>query len=116
VPQNNTVYYYRIRSTSNTGDVFYSNKVPVVFGNTEPWLVYPNPITAQSGFLQFQLPKGTKLSMHMYDMQGKLVMQQGFTATGNIDKVQIATSIVTGIYNLKVFDGDRTEMSRVLKN
>jgi hypothetical protein len=115
VPVGNTVYMYRIRTVSNTGDEFYSDMRPVVFGSAQTWSVYPNPISAQASFLQFQLPKGSTIAISIYDMQGKRVMQQSYTATGNIDKIQLGTALATGIYNIEVVNSERTETFRVIK-
>jgi hypothetical protein len=99
----------------NSGEIFTTDMKPVVFGSGLPWLLYPNPILNSAGYVQFQLPEGTKLGLQIVDMAGKLISKQEFIATGNIDKVNIGQEFAAGIYHVTLFNNDRKETFNVLK-
>jgi hypothetical protein len=114
-PKDNEVYYYQIRTVLNSGEIFTTDIKPVVFGSGLPWLLYPNPILDGAGYVQFQLPQGTKLGLQIVDIAGKLISKQEFTASGNIDKVNIGQEFAAGIYHVTLFNNDRKETFNVLK-
>jgi hypothetical protein len=115
VPKDDEVYYYKVQTVLNSGEIFTTDMKPVVFGNGLPWLLYPNPISNGNGYVQFQMPKGEKLGLQIIDMQGKIISRQEFTASGNIDKISIGQAFAAGVYHVTLFNKDRKETFNILK-
>ncbi|HET8809060.1 MAG TPA: T9SS type A sorting domain-containing protein [Flavobacteriaceae bacterium] len=68
---------------------------------TEGLELYPNPVD-HILFLQPSLPDGGKLSVELYDLLGRIVMQRETRLDSGIEKQQLDLSALqTGVYLLK---------------
>lgn len=117
----NKTYYYRLRSVE-VGSSNYSKLVEGRLNSlTETSLnasVYPNPT---NGALQLDLTVayGQSVTVRMFDITGKLVLNKKVAANTGINKIELSsdfTSFATGTYNLVVQSGDSTITTKVVKN
>ena len=68
---------------------------------------YPNPFTTQTTF-KFQVNQASKLSLRVFDVQGKLVAEvfQGFRPAGEFLQNWNAAGLMPGMYIAQLYDGD----------
>jgi hypothetical protein len=68
---------------------------------------YPNPFTTQTTF-KFQVNQASKLSLRVFDVQGKLVAEvfQGFRPEGEFLQNWNAAGLMPGMYIAQLYDGD----------
>ncbi|MFT3683022.1 MAG: putative Ig domain-containing protein [Ferruginibacter sp.] len=99
------VYYYRVRTVNESGEVAYSDIVKVEIERVEPLVtVYPNPVTTGTINLQMKgMPAGVYktnlLSGTGQLMQVKNINHAAGTATENI---KLNKPVAKGIYHLEV--------------
>ncbi len=114
VPDQNQVYYYRIKSVNNAGEILYSDAVPVVFGVSLPWILHPNPFLATTN-LQIQLPDGKALRWSITDMTGRIIAQETHIANAQIEEINIGAQLAAGVYFLQVECDERKETFKINK-
>ena len=106
------LHYYRIRSTSFSGNENYSAvvKVNVVKAGGEI-AVYPNPVT--DGLISIQLknmPAG-RYQLHLMNALGQVKMNEAFDHTGGnaVKKIDLTKDAAKGIYTLEIVKPDNSK-------
>jgi hypothetical protein len=113
VPQNNQVYYYQLQWTDNIGRISQSEIIPIVFGDSLPWIVYPNPFVNNFN-VQLQMPRGQEVSVTAYNIMGKRLLQRYLTPTAYIDKFVINANWPPGVYTIVLASNGKSQTFRVL--
>jgi len=112
------VYYYRIKATSYSGAVGYSETVKVKIVKSSPALyVFPNPVT--DGHIQLQMNNRIAgwYDLKLVNNLGQVLvtrkfMFQGGTATQNIET---GNTLTNGLYNLEVTGpGKKTSIIKII--
>lgn len=108
--------YYRLKQTDFDGKFEYSDLVPVkieeVISNPT---VYPNPIT-NNGVLEFNTNSTNVTVVTIYDVSGRIVMNNKHTTNKGINKVQLATSELTnGMYFINIQNGNNKTNLKFIK-
>ena len=111
-------YHYRLRQVDFDGGARYSNVATAVLSETVDELslsVYPNP-TDGAFVLSVASPESRKLTIDVYDLAGRRVMQTSAKAeAGTTDLPLTLNGLAAGAYQLKVNDGEKTHTVRIQK-
>ena len=79
-------------------------------------VIYPNPVTANSFKLSFDLATQTPISIKIYDMMGLLKHQQQLTTQGTgLQEQMIDFNATTGNYILNLFYNDQVVKTILIK-
>ncbi len=101
--------YYRIKSTSRTGDVQYTAIKKIVIGTpATEMLIYPNPVVDKRLNILFPVQMGGKYSFVLYASNG-VVQPLGslqVPAGQNIQTLLLPRGTATGIYRLRIISPD----------
>ncbi|ARV08680.1 hypothetical protein BTO05_03145 [Winogradskyella sp. PC-19] len=73
----------------------------------DDFALFPNPNKGDFT-LQFNSNSGKEINVDVYDISGKLVFDSNYDATSRFDKQIILNNVSTGIYIMKVNDGNKT--------
>ena len=108
--------YYRLKQTDFDGEFEYSDLVPVkieeVISNPT---VYPNPIT-NNGVLEFNTNSTDVTVITIYDVSGRIIMNNKHTTNKGVNKVQLATSELTnGMYFINIQNGNNKTNLKFIK-
>lgn len=109
--------YYRLRIIDMDGRAAYSAVRPVVFNNDMRWQVYPNPSDGIFNFV-FQVNTGERVSIRVYDANGKNVLLSGTSGTGFVQKWTLdmqQKQFAAGLYLLEAGVGERKQVFRLIK-
>ncbi len=111
------VRFYRLKIIDNDGKFTYSNIRPVVFNVEIKWQVLPNP---SRGFFQlsFQAEENKFLNLNVYDLSGKIVMQQQIQSDGFVQKIPVdlrESQYAAGLYLLEVISDGKKQSFRLIK-
>jgi uncharacterized delta-60 repeat protein len=109
--------FYRLVMQDVDGNVKYSKILTVKFTGelTLNMQLSPNPT---GNMLQVQLPDGLKgaVSLHVYDLNGRIVKTQKLASDGHALSTSIdVTGLQNGVYILKAQDGSTSLTSRFIK-
>ncbi|KJS06880.1 MAG: hypothetical protein VR77_03450 [Flavobacteriales bacterium BRH_c54] len=108
--------YYRLKQTDFDGKFEYSDIVPVkINDNISNPTIYPNPIT-DNGVLEFNANSTEVTVITIYDVSGRIILNnQHFTNKG-INKIQLETSNLTnGMYFISLKNGDNKTNLKFIK-
>lgn len=104
-------------ATGDTGTVnewsieLCTTTTSIVLGNEDfelnDFALFPNPNNGNFN-LQFNSNSGRDINVDVYDISGKLVFENKYDATSRFDKQIALNNVTTGIYIMKVNDGDKT--------
>lgn len=111
------VRYYRLKIIDNDGKFSYSIIRPVVFNEEIKWQVFPNP---SSGIfnLSLQADDGELLQVKVYDLNGKIVLQQKLPSDGFVQKINIdlrEPQFASGLFLLEATIGGKKQSFRLIK-
>jgi autotransporter-associated beta strand protein len=102
---NNGVYYYRIKATTASGVVVYSDKVKAIVDNVKTIQVYPNPVTGNN--IQLQMPGFATgiYQIRLMNAAGELVWATVMRHTANtvVEKIFIGKPVSAGTYKLEIW-------------
>ena len=98
--------YYRIKAVSTSGHAIYSKVVMVQNSCLNNQLaIWPNPVRSDKLNLQLQSQYKGLLQVTVFDMTGRLLLNQILTKNQDMVKVEANVSgLPTGIYTLKICD------------
>ena len=102
-------YYYRIRSTDNTGKVQYTKNVKVLVGDGKSLItIYPNPIT--NGIINLQMinmPAG-KYGIRLMNHLGQIIVSKQVERMegSNIEAIKWNYNLAHGVYQLEIIQPD----------
>lgn len=108
--------YYRLKQTDFDGKFEYSDIVPVkIDDNISNATIYPNPIT-NNGVLEFNANSTDVIVVTIYDVSGRIILNnQHFTNKG-INKIQLETSNLTnGMYFISLKNGNNKTNLKFIK-
>jgi hypothetical protein len=125
VPQFAT-YDYRLKQTSLSGAITYSNVLTVTVSDTlsivtasNPLVVFPNPLSTY-GIVQFYIPQNERVSLIVFNSAGQRITtlyNNWFFYNGNTYNVPFNPSLwAAGIYYIRfITDAGVTLTARILK-
>ena len=99
---NNGSDYYRVKATSTTGQVQYSNTVKIIETNVNPvFVVWPNPIENKTMRIFFENLQGNH-SLKLMAKQGANVYSAQITVSSakEVKNIGIGNGVAAGFYNL----------------
>lgn len=104
--QINGTYYVSVFGKDNTGQV-YSPKLAVEPGvNVAGVSVFPNPVTSNTFHVTMQLNQPQNLTFEILDLQGKVIASFTENASGFFTGSFDVSSIVKGVYMLRITGHD----------
>lgn len=103
-----TVNYYRVVAVKNTDTSIFSNSIHVIFGcsineiNCNSLKIYPNPASNQ---IYLSMEQENMDRMEIYDISGKLILQQAINDTYKTINV---SDLKSGVYTIKIIIGNNS--------
>lgn len=89
----------------------------VVLGDNDfefnDFALYPNPSNGEFT-LEFNSNSGKDINVNVYDISGKLVFKNEYDSTSRFQKQIALNNVSTGIYIMKVNDGDKTVTRKLI--
>ena len=98
------VNYYRLSQTDIDGKIIYFDikKVTIEDQNAKAFIFYPNPVISNAN-LELNFPYTGKLSLSIYQTDGKMVKQFQFNKISDYIRQQLnLEDLVPGYYNLEM--------------
>jgi hypothetical protein len=99
------------------GSYSYSAVRPVLFNDEFTWQLYPNPSNGIFNFV-FQANNNERLTIKIYDVNGRSVKRHEETANGFLQKIVIDLSekiYPAGLYLINVETEQKKEVFRIIK-
>lgn len=99
------INYYRIKVSSNSGSVSYSNVASVTVGKSSPSIAaYPNPLVGSKLNIAFNNLEAGKYNIAVYNVLGAKVIAKSITHVSgtNIEQLSINSHLSAGSYTIKV--------------
>ena len=96
------INYYRVKATSTTGQIQYSNTVKIVELNVNPVLaVWPNPIENKTMRISFENLEGN-YSLKLVSKQGATVYsaQIAVSSAKEVKNIALGNGVAAGLYEL----------------
>lgn len=109
--------YYRLKIIDKNGQVRYSEIKVVVFGATNAWTVYPNPVQHVLQVVT-QAEAGTKVEITLMNALGQVMLARSIVASGFADKTPVDMNkekLASGLYIVKVTSGNEVKQFKVVK-
>lgn len=99
------VVYYRVKAQDNRLNFAYSNVVPVRVSKQSGFSFWPIPFQT-SLQLTYNAPSATSIRVDMYDLSGRLQVQQRFNLTRGMNQLSLnnVSHLVHGIYSVRITD------------
>ena len=112
--------YYRLKAINKDGSYRYSNTIAVTLANAQKGMtvdVYPNPIRSNDLHANLYLLKDEALTVHVFDMSGKLVSEQKVQGTKGQNAITINAfrTLSAGIYTVNVTSNSEVIKKKVIK-
>ena len=112
--------YYRLKAINKDGSYRYSNTIAVTLANAQKGMtvdVYPNPIRSNDLHANLYLLKDEALTVHVFDMSGKLVSEQKVQGTKGQNTITINAfrTLSAGIYTVNVTSNSEVINKKVIK-
>ena len=76
-------------------------------------MVYPNPNNGNFN-VKFENAATDQVQIDVYDMSGRSIYKRNFNSQGNFNENIQLNAIQTGVYLLSIFDGERTQVQRII--
>lgn len=76
-------------------------------------MVYPNPNNGNFN-VQFNNATSEKVEIKVYDMSGRTIFTKNYTVQGDFDENIQLNAVQTGVYLMSIFDGERTQVQRII--
>ncbi len=103
--------FYRIRSTSRSGEIKYSDIVKVLIGKPDAGItVYPNPVQNNTiNLLMNNMEAGT-YSLRLISSTGQVVqtLQLKHAAGNSTESIPLGSQVSRGTYNLEIIKPDKS--------
>ncbi len=110
------IRYYRIKLIDKDGHFSYSETRAIVFGDKSDLLVFPNPVKTKLQ-LAFSATANSVVKIMLYDVTGKLLLQQQVTGTGFMQQESLNVSMfANGVYQLKALINGKENIVKVIKD
>jgi len=111
------IRYYRLKIVNVNGTFSFSAVKPVIFDNDIEWQVYPNPSAGVFNLI-YQLNENEKMTVKLYDVNGKLVKIYTPPVNGFVQKLSIdiqSSRYASGLYLIEAAAGEKKHLFRVFK-
>ena len=116
----NGISYYRLKQTDYNGSFTYSNMVSVEYKNSNsPFSlgIFPNPSNGSVINFSYNLLKGDKVSIIIYDLSGKLIYQKEIVIEDFNEKTYSiipSEKLAPGVYLVKGIHNDYIDNKRLI--
>ena len=109
-----------MKAINKDGSYRYSNTIAVTLANAQKGMtvdVYPNPIRSNDLHANLYLLKDEALTVHVFDMSGKLVSEQKVQGTKGQNTITINAfrTLSAGIYTVNVTSNSEVINKKVIK-
>ncbi|RZK24775.1 MAG: T9SS type A sorting domain-containing protein, partial [Flavobacterium sp.] len=78
-------------------------------------MVYPNPNKGNFN-VQFKNAATDKIDIKIYDMSGRLIFEKNYTNSGDFNENIQLSSVQSGVYLMSLYDGENSQVKRVIIN
>jgi len=115
---NSNMIYYRIHWYDNDGKSSFSNVRIIKRGSEEKSMsleTYPNPVANDLRVTIPQNWQGQELMIQVYSQQGTLMAAQKISRASQTENVSFR-QLPTGIYVVRVINGEESAQQRIIKN
>ena len=110
------INYYRLLQTDFDGTSEYSEIIAIEFESAIRVSVQPNPFTGERFELNYWSPTNDRTQVEIYSVTGQLIYQQAFGIQTGANILTITNADwPSGVYLIKTVQGEKTVVSRVLK-
>ncbi|WP_051224264.1 reprolysin-like metallopeptidase [Flavobacterium tegetincola] len=100
---------------NNWGLTFCSTAAPLEVTKNEVsnLVIYPNPNHGNFN-VKFKNAATNKIDVNVYDMSGRTIFNRNYTNQGDFNENIQLNNVQTGVYLLSIFDGERTQVERII--
>jgi subtilisin-like proprotein convertase family protein len=77
------------------------------------FLIYPNPNSGNFN-VNFKNAISDKVEVKVYDISGRTIFNKNYNVQGDFDENIQLNAVQTGVYLLSIFDGERTQVQRII--
>ena len=97
------------------GITFCSLESPldVVKNEVSDLMVYPNPNNGNFN-VKFKNTATDKVELNVYDMSGRTIFNKNYTSQGDFNENIQLSAVQSGVYLMTIFDGERTQVQRII--
>ena len=97
------------------GITFCSLESPldVVKNEVSDLMVYPNPNNGNFN-VKFKNTVTDKVELNIYDMSGRTIFNKNYTSQGDFNENIQLSAVQSGVYLMTIFDGERTQVQRII--
>jgi hypothetical protein len=110
--------YYRIKGVKKDGDWDYSTVLSITgSGSATEFSVYPNPLESNS-MIRFRKQQAGRVQLSLFNLNGRQLASRSYDLRPGEQfiPVPMAADLATGIYMLKITDGERVYQQKLVKN
>ena len=112
-------FYYRVKATSTTGNVQYSDMVKVLVSDeNSSFTVQPNPVVNKTLHINFENMQGS-YSVTLIAAQGSSVFSKAIKITNakEVSVVELGNDLAAGVYELLLVDatGKQRQQTVIIK-
>lgn len=100
---------------NNWGISFCSAAPPldIIKNELTALMVYPNPNNGNFN-VQFKNTATESVKLNVYDMAGRVIFEKRYNTQGDFNENIQLNSVSTGVYLMSIFDGERTQVKRII--
>jgi subtilisin-like proprotein convertase family protein len=77
------------------------------------FLIYPNPNSGNFN-VNFKNAISDKVEVKVYDISGRTIFNKNYNVQGDFNENIQLNAVQTGVYLLSIFDGERTQVQRII--
>ncbi|WP_432672260.1 reprolysin-like metallopeptidase [Flavobacterium sp. SM2513] len=100
---------------NNWGISFCSSSAPLEVAKNQlsDLMVYPNPNNGNFN-VQFKNAATDTVELNIYDMSGRIIFKRAYSNQGDFNENVQLNMIQSGVYLISIFDGERTQVKRII--
>lgn len=100
---------------NNWGISFCSANAPlkVVKNEMTDFMVYPNPNSGNFN-VKFKNTATDKVELNIFDMSGRTIFKRNYSSQGDFNENVQLNAIQAGVYLISIFDGERTQVQKII--
>lgn len=76
-------------------------------------MVYPNPNSGNFN-VQFKNATTESVKLNVYDMAGRIIFEKSYNTQGDFNENIQLNAVQTGVYLMSIFDGEHTQVKRII--
>ena len=105
--------YYRLKQIDNDGKFIYSNIILLnKAGDSNQWSVFPNPVNNTLHAQNNAVIKNVQVIL--MTSEGKILLTKNIVGSSNHFDIDVKT-IPVGLYMLKIIDGTKIEIIKIIR-